>query len=114
MAKAKAPGGLYYNAQGVAVDANNDVIEGAPKRPEDTPAELQPGGQAVQTPEDRLALALAKAIKGDVSKAQNAEEYAAKQDEKFQKQADKLSDTDDEDAESASGRSAAKKTGKSR
>jgi hypothetical protein len=36
-------GGLYYTADGVAVDANGEVVQGAPKRAPNTDRSKQPG-----------------------------------------------------------------------
>lgn len=40
--EALRPGGLYYTANGTAHDANGNVLEGAPKRPENTNPDDQP------------------------------------------------------------------------
>lgn len=40
--EALRPGGLYYTADGTAHDAHGNVLEGAPKRPENTKPEDQP------------------------------------------------------------------------
>lgn len=62
MAKAKQAGGLYYVA-GVAVDANGDAVDGAPKRAKDTPTEHQPGSiNSIISPEDRSSLSIANAL----------------------------------------------------
>jgi hypothetical protein len=57
MAQAKQPGGLYYMGDD-AVDANGNKIEGAAKKPADTPREKQPGSIGVADPEARLAKAM--------------------------------------------------------
>lgn len=46
MAKAKREGGLYYTAQGVAVDAEGKKVEDAPKLAPDTDPSKQPGAQS--------------------------------------------------------------------
>lgn len=64
MATAKEPGGFYYTAAGVAVDAEGKEIKGAPKPEPDTPPEKQPGAiGSVNTPEERMANAIASALK---------------------------------------------------
>lgn len=40
--EALRPGGLYYTANGTAHDANGNVLEGAPKRPDNTNPDDQP------------------------------------------------------------------------
>lgn len=63
MATAKREGGLYYTEKGVAVDAEGREIKGAPKPSPDTPPEKQPGAIAT-TPEERMGLAIANALRG--------------------------------------------------
>lgn len=65
MGEALREGGLYY-VRGVAVDAEGKKVEGAPKKPKDTPANQQPGAGGVLTPEERQAILLSKAIKGEL------------------------------------------------
>lgn len=43
--EALRPGGLYYTVDGTAHDAHGNVLEGAPKRPENTKPEDQPGAR---------------------------------------------------------------------
>lgn len=43
--EALRPGGLYYMVDGTAHDAHGNVLEGAPKRPENTKPEDQPGAR---------------------------------------------------------------------
>ena len=40
--EALRPGGLYYTADGTAIDANGRILKDAPERPEDTPENEQP------------------------------------------------------------------------
>lgn len=40
--EALRPGGLYYTVDGTAHDANGNVLEGAPKRPDNTEPQSQP------------------------------------------------------------------------
>lgn len=63
MATASRPGGIYYIGD-VAVDANGVAIEGAPERPKDTDASLQPGSLQAPTPEERMGHAIAAALRG--------------------------------------------------
>jgi hypothetical protein len=74
MADAKKHDGqtLYYRADGVAVNADGQVIEGAPKRRKDTPPENQPGALGASTPEERLAIAVARAVKNPDAVLANA------------------------------------------
>lgn len=65
MATAKQAGGLYYIGE-TAVDANGVSIEGAPKRPKDTPPDQQPGaiGNPASDPVQRMADAITAALRG--------------------------------------------------
>jgi hypothetical protein len=63
MAEAKRPGGLYYMGDD-AVDAEGRKIEGAAKKPADTPRDQQPGGMGVSYPEERLAKAMVSELVG--------------------------------------------------
>jgi hypothetical protein len=68
MAQAKQEGGLYYKPIGttgkyVAVDANDQVVEGAPKRPANTDPSQQPAAGGLLSSEERVAVAVAKAMK---------------------------------------------------
>lgn len=73
MATAPREGGLYY-VNGVAVDANGKEIEGAPKQPKDTDPSQQPGAIGVQSPEEKLAAALATALKGGAPQEDDEDE----------------------------------------
>lgn len=68
MATAKRPGGLYY-VNGKAVDSEGNEVKGAPKQAPDTPPDQQPGANGVQTPEEKLANALAVALGKSPAKA---------------------------------------------
>lgn len=69
--EALRPGGLYYTKDGTPHDAHGQILEGAPKRPEDTKPEDQPyarmvaastvgaGGAPVGLPFDVNALGMA-------------------------------------------------------
>lgn len=61
MAEAKRPGGLYYVGD-KAVDANGVEITNAPKRQADTDPSQQPGAFGASTPEERIGLAIARAM----------------------------------------------------
>lgn len=68
MATAKREGGLYYKPIGttgkyVAVDAEGETIKDAPKRPADTDPSRQPAAGGMLSPEERVAVAVAKAMK---------------------------------------------------
>lgn len=52
-----------YNADDEAIDSEGRVIKGAPKRSKDTPPNQQPGALGAQTPEERIAVAVARAVK---------------------------------------------------
>lgn len=81
MATAKRPGGLYYTAQGIAVDANGEAVKGAPKKTPDTDPSKQPGAPGALTSEERIGVAIAQAITnpaGVIAKQQAAEAAAAK------------------------------------
>lgn len=73
MATAKRPGGLYYTADGTAVDSFGRKIEGAPKRPADTKPEDQPvstvpaGAQIMHLSPESIA-----ALRGDPAPKQPA------------------------------------------
>ena len=75
MAESKRPGGLYYREDGTAVDANGEVIEGAPKRKADT-VRVEPAAASGVPMEERIAAAAAaaavNALKGgtDAKKAE--------------------------------------------
>jgi hypothetical protein len=66
MGQAQREGGLYY-VRGIAVDAEGQKIEGAPKQPKDTPSSAQPGAAGALTAEERQAILLSKAIKGELT-----------------------------------------------
>ncbi len=63
MGKASREGGLYY-INDVAVDAEGKKIENAPKRPADTDPSKQPGSVGASTPEERMGIAIANALRG--------------------------------------------------
>ncbi len=52
----------YVN--GKAVDADGNMIEGAPEQPNDTDPSQQIGAAGLQSPEEKLAQALAVALRG--------------------------------------------------
>lgn len=72
--EALRPGGLYYLPDGTAHDANGNVLENAPKRPENTSPEDQPfarlaamtsvgpGGFPVQNDMNALGMAIARGL----------------------------------------------------
>lgn len=64
MSTAKRPGGLYYTAQGKAVDAEGVEIKDAPRPTPDTPPDKQPGAAGAATPEERMGRAIADALSG--------------------------------------------------
>jgi hypothetical protein len=78
-------GGFYYLGN-TAVDADGNAIEGAPARQKDTDPSMQPGASGVQTAEERIAVALAAALKGTgvakKSAAQDEDDDAAGSDMK--------------------------------
>lgn len=55
-----------------AVDSNGAEIEGAPKPPKDTDPSEQPGALGASTPEERMGIAIATALKGAPSKGAKA------------------------------------------
>lgn len=66
MATAKLHDGqaiVAYNAKGEAIDSDGAVIKGAPRPPKDTPPDQQPGALGAATPEERIAVAVARAMK---------------------------------------------------
>jgi hypothetical protein len=72
--EALRPGGLYYMIDGTAHDAHGNVLEGAPKRPENTNPEDQPfarlasmtsvgpGGYTGQGSMEQLGMAIARGL----------------------------------------------------
>jgi hypothetical protein len=65
MAEAKLYKGraIVAYVDGQAVDSDGKVIEGAPRQPKDTPREQQPAAGGVLAPEERVAVAVARAMK---------------------------------------------------
>lgn len=66
MAEAKLHKGkaiVAYNTKGQAIDSEGAVIEGAPKPPKDTPRDQQPGAAGAQTEAQRIAVAVALAMR---------------------------------------------------
>lgn len=96
MATAKKEGGLYYLADGTAVDANGEAVKGAPKRKPDTDPSKQPGALNAPTSEERMGFAIAQALANPqamIAKVQAAEAAAAKTDD----EEDEGVDTDESD-----------------
>jgi hypothetical protein len=72
MAEAKRPGGLYYTAEGKAVDSEGREIKDAPKRPKDTsPEEMARVAQSTD-PVQRLAETLDRTFGGGAHAASMA------------------------------------------
>lgn len=75
MAEALRAGGLYY-VEGRAVDSEGNEVKDAPKMEKDTLPSEQPGAEGMVTPEQRLAAAIADAIKPKASvKAAEPDEH---------------------------------------
>ena len=55
-----------------AIDSQGDEIKGAPKPPKDTDPSEQPGALGAPTPEERMGIAIATALKGGPVKGAKA------------------------------------------
>ena len=60
-----------------AIDSQGDEIKGAPKPPKDTDPSEQPGALGAPTPEERMGIAIATALKGGAVKGHGSSGQSA-------------------------------------
>lgn len=80
MAQAKKEGGLYYIGD-KAVDADGQEVKGAPKKPKNTDPSKQPGALGAPTPEEKMGIAIAQALKGGTKAKASSGDEEEEQDE---------------------------------